>query len=291
MCPEPNARRTKTASGTSVGRGGVRPQAVALFWCALLGGCSLFSEVNAPRELPSEDSGSVSKVPDQGLDAGTVGDFGLDLDVGLDLAAPEDMPPDARSDRGEDMITADMRDMPEMQEPDGGDLGDADMIASPRCCPQPEVALEIEPLATYLYRDPRDSGEDPQPLDLDQAGFCPGDTLKVMPFGTWYQCAGGRCPSREFVAVFTTSAQLGAKSDRVRVQGALMTGLGAYVTPTAFDGSDPTDIPEDFLVPSAGVSAVVVPPSARFLIVAADDSRFDDNNAAMPVGVTVTCVP
>lgn len=140
--------------------------------------------------------------------------------------------------------------------------------------PDPDVEVDLNPAATYLHTN-GDDAPDARPIDLENLGVTPGDELTLIRLGSFSNGGG-----YGLLAVFSATEFLLPSDRRHRVPGAVDAGLD-HQTSATFRGSEPTDVPEDFLVAdhdrTVRAVSVTVPPDARYLFAAAKDNLYEDN--------------
>jgi Dockerin type I domain len=136
----------------------------------------------------------------------------------------------------------------------------------------------LDPRATYLHTN-SDPSLNAQPVDLASLGIAPGTTITLTEVGTFDASGGQGDTAKTLVGVFSSTNVLTASSDRYRVPGAIDAGVGHYVTTPTLIGSQPTDIPQDFLISDQAVHSITlaVPAGAEFLFFSPPDSYFGDN--------------
>jgi hypothetical protein len=138
----------------------------------------------------------------------------------------------------------------------------------------------VDPTATYLLVS-TDPANNASPIDLKSYGISPGDILRLTVFGDFNNGTGNF--RNGMTGVFSSNSVLLAQSQLNRVPGAIPTGT-PYVTPVAYHGSLPTDIPQDFIIQlpqqppfSTTNISIRVPAGAAFLFVSAIDTLYHDN--------------
>lgn len=148
---------------------------------------------------------------------------------------------------------------------------------------------QVAPTGSYLTASPFDAPANP--LIVSLAGL--GNTINLMPSGILREhTLWSPDHQAKFCGVFTSTTELLSPytSNRV-VTPIAATGAPACVSQATFYFGIQTDFPEDFLIPEIGVT-VGVPMGANFLMIAAEDSQYEDN--ATPdqsvYGVTVSSV-
>lgn len=143
--------------------------------------------------------------------------------------------------------------------------------------------------ATYLHTDAFDNPAQPAVVDLTGNGIEPGDIVRidfttVQPF-SFYGC-GGPFADPYGGGVFSTSAEVLAKTEPHRVPGAVPSGLSPrYTGPTHHNG-EATDISEDFALPANNGFVAQVPPGASHAVFGLLDTYFADNCGEVRVTVT-----
>jgi hypothetical protein len=155
----------------------------------------------------------------------------------------------------------------------GSDCSDGNACNGGETC-QSQLRLiapfqHLDPKTTYI-RVVSDVSIDSTPISLASLGVGPGDRLVITRQGTHSsnQSAMG--------AVFSSSTTLLSRDQLNRVQGAIASDGPAVFSSNSFQGSQPTDIPQDFAVSGTG-TAVTVPAGAAYLFVGTLDSFFADN--------------
>lgn len=141
------------------------------------------------------------------------------------------------------------------------------------------IDIAINSKQTYLHAASADSALDAIPIELAVIGVAPGDRVELTQLGDFDNGPGGDVFTT-LVGVFSASPTLLPKIDLHRVVDAIEAGVDVLTTATFF-GSEPTDVPEDFVVVNsffpAGTICVVVPPGATHLFIVAHDSLYEDN--------------
>jgi hypothetical protein len=140
--------------------------------------------------------------------------------------------------------------------------------------------LKVDPRGSYL-RANQDSPRRPLILSLSDYGIAPDDHLRLWVAGDWKRGTDYQDDTRRGLAVFSTSDELLATSERHRIPGAIDAGCDWITSKTHFGGLD-TDIPEDFAICGADASewngaALRVPDGAGYLFIAVNDSYYADN--------------
>jgi len=145
---------------------------------------------------------------------------------------------------------------------------------------------EVDPSRTYLRTNNDDAGN-AQPIDIGSLGIQSGSTLRIIRQGSFTGSSGGT----GMTGVFSGSDELAGSDTRERVVDAVDAGEDYETSPT-FEGSQPTDIPEDFLIADNEDNqmsvTVTVPDGATHLFVAAIDNLYGDNGQGeTPFGVRI----
>lgn len=139
----------------------------------------------------------------------------------------------------------------------------------------PPFEREIDPSRTYLRTSDDDAG-DARPVDIASLGIRSGTSLRLERLGSFTGSSGGT----GMTGVFSGSDTLRSSDARERVADAIDAGDDFETSPT-YNGSMPTDIPEDFLIADNEGSqtdvTVTVPDGATHLFVAAIDNFYQDN--------------
>jgi len=86
---------------------------------------------------------------------------------------------------------------------------------------------------------------------LAQHGLSPGDWTLVYSKGEFEFAEGNNQFGNTIVGVFSSNSTIDAKTEAHRVPGAINAGVD-FVTAPTFHDSEPTDIPEDFLIKNYG---------------------------------------
>jgi hypothetical protein len=161
------------------------------------------------------------------------------------------------------------------------------------------VFFPIDPARAYL-RTCSDPAGLPRPgieiIDLDAAGFAPGDRIRVQAVGDFsFFDEPGPEDGNLAIAVFSSDGVVLADRDaRHRVPGAIASDAPTFPTPTNNPCADgEVDIPEDFLCDGVEVS---IPDRgdgrAAFLIATAYDELYSDNwDENSNFGVMLTAIP
>jgi len=151
------------------------------------------------------------------------------------------------------------------------------------------VEIEISPRGTYLRADPGGEGrlpvDSPAIVDLQSNDFSEGDTILISLEGSLDYGDGVARANYSLGGVFSSTNQLLPISEAERVPGAIDAG-NDYVTGQTFFTHENTDIPEDFLIPSTGLS-VKVPQNAKYLFMSPWDSFYPDNTAPSSIKATI----
>lgn len=145
---------------------------------------------------------------------------------------------------------------------------------------------EVDPSRTYLRTNNDDAG-DAEPIDIESLGIQSESTLRLIQQGSFTGSSGGT----GMTGVFSGSAEFAASDTRERVVEAIDAGDDYETSPT-FEGSQPTDISEDFLIAdnegNQTSTTIRVPEGATHLFVAAIDNYYQDNGQGdSPFGVRI----
>lgn len=146
--------------------------------------------------------------------------------------------------------------------------------------------------ASYLLA----SGETPAnalAVDLNANGFFAGQTVIISRAGAFNH--GGTSPYRYGMSALFSSSNVILPSTLLnRVPGAIDAGPD-WTSPNTFNGNMPTDIAEDFQVDNLAGTAngitLTIPTGALYLIAAAQDNYFSNNNNAPEFYVSIRPVP
>jgi hypothetical protein len=137
------------------------------------------------------------------------------------------------------------------------------------------VTLPVGARAAFLRLDPTDTADSPLIVTLASFGMFPGSVLRLTALGDFDNGPGGDI-YHSFFAVFSGSPALLDGTQPHRVPDAIDAGIYANSGTTCPSGV-PNDIPEDFVVPPAGVD-VTIPDGATHLFVETADCLFFDNS-------------
>ena len=156
----------------------------------------------------------------------------------------------------------------------GSDCSDGNACNGGETC-QPQLRLvepfqHLDPRTAYIHTSSGDPSVDPTPIALASLGVGPGDRIVITRQGSHSsnQTAMG--------ALFSSSTTMLSRDVLNRVPGAIASDGPAVVTGPTFQGSQPTDIPQDFAVSGTG-TAVTVPAGAAYLFFGVIDSFYSDN--------------
>lgn len=142
------------------------------------------------------------------------------------------------------------------------------------------AATTLDSRATFIHTASADSSLNSVAIALAPLGIAAGDRIQIMRTGEFDNGPQGDTFT-SLIGVFSSSAALLPASNLHRVPGAIAAGV-PYPTSVTYFGSEPTDIPEDFVVCSAdypsGIICVVVPAGATHLFLAPHDSLYEDNS-------------
>lgn len=141
--------------------------------------------------------------------------------------------------------------------------------------------IHINPRMTYLHTSTADSDINSVPVNLSALGIYPGDWIVLRSLGSFSYGTGDPSEtSTGLFGVFSSSSGLASWSSRYRVAGAIDAGNDVQTGPLPPRlGGDSTDIPEDFSIPTTGVT-IQVPANALYLFPSAADFQFGDNSDA-----------
>lgn len=150
-----------------------------------------------------------------------------------------------------------------------------------RATPQLPIVLNVDPGGTWL-RVSQDFRRSPTRLDLASSNITAGDKLILHELGGYDCSLGNGCGIRDnMIAVFVDA------DGNLMLPDPALPVPSVPTPPTYFDGI-PTDVPQDFFVPSTGGVAVIVPAGAAALLFGPDDSHFSDN-VSHGYGVYIGC--
>jgi hypothetical protein len=122
------------------------------------------------------------------------------------------------------------------------------------------------------------------PVSLAAHGILPGDYLLIDQLG-YYNGGGGGTHLEQMHGLFSSSDVLLGGDLLNRVPGAIDAGEDYWTIPTFNCGGEATNIAEDF-----GISPFVrirVPAGAKYLFIAPDESKYEDNYNDGGYGVQV----
>ena len=144
------------------------------------------------------------------------------------------------------------------------------------------IVIALNPKATYL-RTNNDSGSlNAAAIRLSDLGLSPGRQVKLESLGDWRNASNRTDSLHGLTGIFSGSNILLSADQLHRVQDAISAGGTPAITEIAYQGSLPTDIPEDFLVSlndnSVNGTVVTIPAGAKYLFVSAFDDLFGDND-------------
>lgn len=147
----------------------------------------------------------------------------------------------------------------------------------------------VDPKASFLHTSSNDAAAPPTIVNLTNAGFEPGDTLKVsieIPSSFSYVGCGGpfveTASQVGLLGVFSSSNTLQAPSVLNRVPDAIDAGTDVQ-TGTTYFYSEPTDIPEDFRIYPPSEFLIEIPAGATHLFLGVSDSYYADNCGTLSV--------
>lgn len=133
-----------------------------------------------------------------------------------------------------------------------------------------QVQVPVNPRATYLGIANDPSALPAPGIPLSAVGLSPGAWVNIATVGG-FSANAGPDTSRNLIAVFSSNATLLTPVTGLvnRVPGALpMVHAAAVVTGNTYNGNQPTDIPQDFVVARTGWSngaTVQVPAGATYI--------------------------
>ena len=142
------------------------------------------------------------------------------------------------------------------------------------------VSLPVDPRATYL-RTVSDAPQPPVVVPLASLGVVPGQWLRLASTGDYRYAAGQPDDYRSLLGAFSSSATVLPESGFAHRLPDAVTAGPRIATGPSFFGSQPTDVPEDFVISHplwTDHVFVEVPPGATHLIVGTHDSYYADNN-------------
>jgi hypothetical protein len=148
--------------------------------------------------------------------------------------------------------------------------------------------IPIDPKATYLRTNSDVNAQPAIAIDLSALGLQAGDPILLERLNG-YLPAPSLPASGATIGVFSSSNVLAAPAVPQRVLGAIDAGTDVASFPT-FNGTLPTDIPEDFAIAGVGIGGtpITIPSGAQFLFVSPNDSFFGDNiSLAYAVRITL----
>jgi hypothetical protein len=144
--------------------------------------------------------------------------------------------------------------------------------------------MHVDPRDAYLHVSAADPAFDVIPVSLASRQISPGDVVAVKRVGDFVDTNGGPDTSTEMCGIFSASDALDVKSALDRVTDALdpIDGSECVTAPTS-SGSEPTDVPEDFLISAQGagqpmIEHVTVPTGATHIFIAVPDEAYGDNS-------------
>ena len=142
------------------------------------------------------------------------------------------------------------------------------------------IDIAINTKWAFIHASNSDSALNAVPIALASIGVAPGDRIELARLGDWDNGPGGDVFGN-LIAVFSASATLLPQSNLNRVVDAIEAGVD-YATAPTYSGSEPTDVPTDFVIQGAafptGAICVIVPAGATHLFVAVPDSLYEDNS-------------
>lgn len=141
-------------------------------------------------------------------------------------------------------------------------------------------AVILDSRRTYIHTASADSSLNSVAIDLASLGISAGDRVQIHRTGDFDNGPQGD-DFTSMIGVFSSSATLLPAGNLHRVPGAIPAGIPVVTGPTYF-GSEPTDIPEDFVVSTGdypdGTICITVPTGATHLFLAPSDSLYEDNS-------------
>jgi hypothetical protein len=159
------------------------------------------------------------------------------------------------------------------------------------------LTMNVPPSATYLHtivsdnQDSSDSPDYPVIIDLSQAGYHPGEELKLTyqvhePFTFNRYEVPLKHAEPVLLAVFSTSGVLLPPQELKRVPDAVKIGDDFRTGPAGpAENSEPDDINEDFQILPATGTIVRVPEGVTHLFLGVADSFYKDNDGLITVSV------
>jgi hypothetical protein len=158
-----------------------------------------------------------------------------------------------------------------------------------------QTVIQIDPKSTY-YRTNQDPGATlPLVISLPTVNIFPGDLLRIEQQGAFDRGVLYQDDYSTTVGVFSFDSTILDASQHPRVPAAIAaidptTGgpPPAFISSNTYYGNLTTDIPQDFRIDPSIL--VQIPPYASYLIVAPNDSYFEDNsdpNGDFKVRITV----
>jgi hypothetical protein len=134
--------------------------------------------------------------------------------------------------------------------------------------------VSLPPTRTYLHTN-SDNAAATVPILLSALSLHGGDIVRLERVGDFRPGPSFQDTSVRLIAVFSGSGTLLASTTLHRVPDAVDAG-DDFASANTYFGSQPTDIPEDFMFDASVV--VTIPPGATHLFVAPHDSLYYDNS-------------
>jgi hypothetical protein len=136
--------------------------------------------------------------------------------------------------------------------------------------------IAIGPRGTWLRTNNDPSAVAPVAIDLAALGILPGAEISIERLGTWATTNVWPETRSEAMGLFSSSTTVLPGTNLNRVPGAIDAGEDV-LTETTANGSQPTDIPEDFAIAGETPTVLIVPNQATTLFVAVPDRFYGDN--------------
>ncbi len=133
----------------------------------------------------------------------------------------------------------------------------------------------IGPKSTFLRVDTYDSADNPLIINLEDNGITAGVMVRIKTIGAYIYGSSGGTRS-DAIGVFSGSAQLLGISELNRIVDAIDAGEDV-VTENTYEGSQTTDIAEDFEIWDESCE-IKVPAGAKYLFVGNADCLHSDNS-------------